>query len=128
MTYNIDNHGWFHFIRDNLTPTLETWNSILHSICADAGVPSPRTLCHLEALQHNVDEAVDHAKTRWYCHLAEEIHNMQFNPKGAWENIKILMRGETSHHTAPRLIHMRLISGRLSENNEENVRVFASHF
>ena len=33
-----------------------------------------------------------------------------------------------SHHSAPTLIQMRLPSGRLAENDEENVRVFASHF
>ena len=33
-----------------------------------------------------------------------------------------------SHHSAPTLIHMRLSSGRLAENDEENVRVFSSHF
>ena len=38
------------------------------------------------------------------------------------------MGGDTSHHTAPRLIHMRLLSGRLTENDEVNVSVFTSHF
>ena len=33
-----------------------------------------------------------------------------------------------SHHSAPTLIQMRLPSGRLAENYEENVRVFVSHF
>ena len=32
------------------------------------------------------------------------------------------------HYSAPTLIQMRLPSGRLAENNEENVRVFANHF
>ena len=62
-TENSENYGWFHFSRDTLTPTLETRNSILHIIRADASVPSPRTLHHLEALQHKVDEAVDLLKT-----------------------------------------------------------------
>ena len=61
-TDNSENHGWFHFSRDTLTPTLETRKSILHSIRADAGVPSLRTIRHLEALQHKIDEAVDLAK------------------------------------------------------------------
>ena len=33
-----------------------------------------------------------------------------------------------SHHSAPTLIQLRLPSGKLAENDEENVRVFASHF
>ena len=67
------------------------------------------------------------AKTRWSCNLVEEIHNTPFNPKSEWENNKLLMGGETSHYTAPRLIQMRLPSGRLTENDEDNVSVFASH-
>ena len=38
------------------------------------------------------------------------------------------MGGETSHHTAPRLIQTRLPSGSFAENYEENVGVFASNF
>ena len=38
-------------------------------------------------------EAVDLAKTRWSRHLSWEIHNMPFNPKKAWENIKRLAGG-----------------------------------
>ena len=53
---------------------------------------------------------------------------MSFNTKGAGVNIKRLMEGETSHHTAPKLIHMRLPLGSLAENDGENVSVFASHF
>ena len=53
---------------------------------------------------------------------------MPFNTKGAGVNIKRLMEGETSHHTAPKLIHMRLPLGSLTENNEENVSLFASQF
>ena len=128
MIDNSENQWWFHFSRDTLTPTLESLNSVLHSIQSDNNAPSPRTLCHLKILQHKVDESVDILKTRWSCHLAEEIHNMPFNPKGAWENIKPLMGGETSHHTAPKLIHMRLPSGSLAENDKEHVSVFASHF
>ena len=53
---------------------------------------------------------------------------MSFNPKKAWDNIKQLAGEETSHHSAPTLIKMRLPPGQLAENDEENVSVFASHF
>ena len=33
-----------------------------------------------------------------------------------------------SYHTAPKLIQMRLPSGSLADNDEENVSVFANHF
>ena len=84
MIDNSDNQEWFHFSCDTLTPTLEARNSVLHSICAENDVPSPRTLCHLEALQNKVNEVVGLAKTIWSHHLTEEIHNITFNPKGAW--------------------------------------------
>jgi len=38
------------------------------------------------------------------------------------------MGGETSHNTAPKLIQPRTPSGSPTENDEENVSVFASHF
>ena len=52
---------------------------------------------------------------------------MPFKPKGAWKNIKLFMGGDKSHHTTPRLIYMRLPTGRLTENDEVNVSVFTSH-
>ena len=39
-----------------------------------------------------------------------------------------LTGGKSSHHTSPKVIQMRLPSGNLAENNEENVSVFANHF
>ena len=123
-----ENQDWFHFSRDTLTPTLESRNSVLHSIQSDDIAPSPRPLCHLKTLQHKVDKVVDIARTIWSCHLDEEIHNMPFNPKGDWVNTKGMMGGEMSHHTAPKLIQTRLPSESLAENDDENVIVFASHF
>ena len=127
MIYNSENQGWFHFSRETLTLALESQNLVLHSIRSDDNIPSPRTLCHLKTLQHKVDEAVEIAKTRWSCHLAEKIYNMPFNPKGAWVSIRRLMGGATSHHTTPKLIQMRLPSGSLADKDEDNVIVFASH-
>ena len=53
---------------------------------------------------------------------------MPFNPKEAWVSISRLTGGESSHHTFPKVIQMRLPSGNLAENDEENVSVFANHF
>ena len=90
--------------------------------------PLPSTLRHPKTLQQKVDEAVSVAKTRWSCHLAEEIHNMPFNPKEAWMSIRRLTGGESSHHTSPKVIQMRPPSGNLAENNKENGSVCANHF
>ena len=53
---------------------------------------------------------------------------MPFNPKEAWESIGRLTGGESSHHTSPKVIQMRLPSGNLTENYKENVSVFANPF
>ena len=53
---------------------------------------------------------------------------MPFNPKEAWVSIRILTGGESIHHTSPKVIHMRIPSGNLAENDEENVSVFANNF
>ena len=128
MINNTENKGWFHFNRDTLTPALESQNSVLHDIRSDDNTPPPRTLCHLKILQHRVYKAVDIAKTKLSCHLSEEIYNMSFNPKASLVSIRRLTGYETSHHTTPKLIQMRLPSGSLAENDKENVSVFANHF
>ena len=52
---------------------------------------------------------------------------MPFNPKEAWVSIRKFTGGKSSHHTSPKVIHMRLPSGNLEENDKENVSVFANH-
>ena len=71
MINNSENQGWFHFIHNTLSPTLEARNSVLRAIQSDDNIPSPITLCHLKTLQHKVNKAVSIAKTRWSCHLVE---------------------------------------------------------
>ena len=52
---------------------------------------------------------------------------MPFNPKAAWASIRRMTGGELSHNTSMKIIQMRLTSGNLAENDEENVSVFANH-
>ena len=52
---------------------------------------------------------------------------MPFNPKEAWVSIIRVTGGKSSHHTSPKVIHMRLPSGNLAENDKETVSVFANH-
>ena len=53
---------------------------------------------------------------------------MKLQPKEAWENIRLLSVDKKIHHSYTQSIHMRLPSGDLAENDEENVRVFAEQF
>ena len=128
MKNNQSNTGWFHPSKSTLTPVLAARNSILHSIRADQHPPSQETILNLKTLQQEVGELIEIAKAIWSRHLAETIHNMLFNPKGAWGNIRIICKGEKYHHKSPKLIQMRLPLGDLAETYEYNAKVFAKHF
>ena len=128
MTNRKSNKGWFHNSKSTLTPGLAARNVIIHSIRAGQHLPSQETLLNLKTLQQEVDKIIEISKARWSIHLAETIHNMSFNTKFAWENIRILYKGEKAHHTYPKLFQMRLSSGDLAETDEDNSKVFAIHF
>ena len=49
------------------------------------------------------------AKTRWLRKLAEATQKMSFQPKEAWENIRLLSKEEKSHKSSPHTIQMRLL-------------------
>ena len=106
------NKGWFHHRKSTLIPVLAARNAILHSIRDDQHPPSQETILNLKTLQQEMDEIIEIAKARWSRHLAENIHNMSFNPKGAWENIRILSKGEKAHHTSQKTISNEASIGR----------------
>ena len=120
--------GWYYHSQCTLTPTLAARNEVLYAMRATKLSPSFQTLDKLKWLQWEVDKVVAMAKTSWSCHLVEAIHNMSFQPKEAWANIKLLCKGYKSHHSSPQTIHMRMASGELAMTNGENVLVFAGHF
>ena len=128
MTSKQSNKGWFHHSKCTLTPALSARNEIIQSIRSDQHSPSQETILNLKTLQQEVDEIIEIAKARWSRHLAETIHNMSFNPKGAWENIRILCKGEKDYHISPKLIQMGIPSGDLAKTDKENAKVFAKHF
>ena len=68
------------------------------------------------------------AKAIWSRQLAEKIHTMSFNPKGAWENIRILCKGDKADHTSTKLIQLRFPLGDLAETDKDNAKVFARYF
>ena len=53
---------------------------------------------------------------------------MGFNPKAAWESVKILTGGTTSHHAKPTTMRMRLPTGKLATIDKENAEVLGPHF
>ena len=95
---------WYHHNRETLTPILDTRNEVLYNIRSKKPAPSGQTVDKLRNLQWEVYEVISMAKTHWSKHLAEVMHIMYFQPKEVWVNIRILSKGEKSHHSSPRSI------------------------
>ncbi len=53
---------------------------------------------------------------------------MRMNPRLAWENIRILTRGETAHHKTTINMAMRLPNGSLALSGAKNMSIFGPHF
>ena len=53
---------------------------------------------------------------------------MRFNPKTAWESVKVLAGGMTSHHKAPTVMRLTLPTGLLASMDAENSSVMGPHF
>ena len=83
---------------------------------------------HLQQEQTCVTDLIALAKASWSAHQAEVFHNMSFNPKAAWERVKILTGGTTSHHEKPTIMQMRMLTGKLATMDKENVEVLGPHF
>ena len=99
MTNSKINKGWLHHIKSTLPPVLADRNAILHSIRADQYPPSQETIFNLKTLRQEMDKIIEISKARWSRHLAETIHNMLFNPKGALGKYTYsLKRVESSSH------------------------------
>ena len=126
MILRIKCQGWYHHSRDTLNPVLDARNKVLYHMRAHKPAPSRQTLDELRQLQWEVEEVIAMAKTRWSRHLAEVIHDMNFRPKEAWANIRLLSKGERSHHSATSTIQLRMPSGELATTDEENARVFSA--
>ena len=52
---------------------------------------------------------------------------MRFNPKKAWESVKVLAGGMTSHQKAPTVMRVMLPTGTLASTDAENASVMGSH-
>ena len=64
----------------------------------------------------------------WSDLKAEQIHTMRFNPKTAWESVKVLAGGMTSHHKAPTVMRLVLPTKTLASTDAENASVMGPHF
>ena len=53
---------------------------------------------------------------------------MQHTPKTAWESVKVLAGGMSSHHKAPTVMRFKLPNGNLAATDAENASILGPHF
>ena len=53
---------------------------------------------------------------------------MRFNPKVAWESVKRLAGGMTSHHKTQTVMRLKLPTGKLATTDAENASIMGPHF
>jgi hypothetical protein len=82
----------------------------------------------LKQLNRHIAHAVLHAKATWYADVCSKIHNMCMDPHLAWEHIRLLTKGEATHHEKKTAMAMRLPDSSRATNASENMSVFAPHF
>jgi hypothetical protein len=131
MTFNQSCTGWYAASECILAPAIQEKNRLRHRLhdCTDL---SPDEMSHakiqFKLLNKQNHDLVELAKARWYKGLCEKIHQMNMDPRTAWEHIHILTGGETAHHTSTINMAMKLENGNLASNTKENMSVFGAHF
>ena len=123
--------GWYQASESILAPAIEEKNRLRHQL-QDRHALSDTELADIQLKLKHINkrnrDLVDLAKARWYSGICTNIHNMRFNPRLAWENIRLLTGGETTHHKTNINMAMKLESGDLASNAKENMSVFSLHF
>ncbi len=78
--------NWFHFNADELAPSIEERDQVLHALRFSANLPpsiADSLHVQLRCLNKNVKDKVLIAKARWAAHLCSKIQNMRSNPRVA---------------------------------------------
>jgi hypothetical protein len=99
--------GWFQLSRTTLSPLLMERNEVLHATnrCHHLPAAIQATMrTNLKQLNRHIAHAVSHAKATWYAAICQKIHDMNMDPKLAWEHIRLLTKGETAHHQCRSII------------------------
>ena len=55
----------------------------------------------------------------WFRKLAEDAHNIKFNPRLAWKKINEISKGLSGNHYDPKLTRMKLTTDKYVVNDEE---------
>ena len=99
--------GWFQLSRTTLSPLLMECNEVLHATnrCHHLPAVIQATMrANLKQLNRHIAHAVSHVKATWYAAICQKIHDMNMDPKLAWEHIRLLTKGETAHHQCRSII------------------------
>jgi hypothetical protein len=123
--------GWFQLSRTTLSPLLMERIEVLHATnrCHHLPAAIQATMrANLKQLNRHIAHAVSHAKATWYADICQKIHDMNMEPRLAWEHIHILTKGESAHHQRQSTIAMQLPNGKRATTAAENMSVFAPHF
>ena len=124
-----DNQGWFHHSENILLPIISNRDHLLHKLrTTDSPTEVIFWKTHLDRSQNKVTDNISLAKSAWSALQAEQIHNMRFNPKTAWESVKVLAGGMTSHHKTPTVMRLMLPTGLLASTDAENSSAMGPHF
>ena len=124
-----DNQGWFHHFENILLPIISNRDHLLHKLrTTDSPTEAILWKTRLDRAQNEVTDNILLAKAAWSALQAEQIHNMRFNPKTAWESVKVLAGGMTSHHKTPIVMRLMLPTGLLASTDAENSSVMGPHF
>jgi hypothetical protein len=84
----------------------------------------------LRIARNKLRTTVKLAKNSWTEEVAEKTTASGFleAPKDAWKAIRTIQESFTGHHAPSASMKMRLPSGKLAENDRENMEAFAPHF
>ena len=129
MRKKTDNQGWFHHSENILLLIISYQEHLLHQLWTTDSLAEAAFLkAHLDTAQNEVTDNISLANAAWSVLQAEQIHTMRFNPKTAWESVKVLAGGMTSHHKEPTVMRLMLPTGTLASTDAENASVMGLHF
>ena len=103
--------GWYTASEDILTPAIQEKNRLHHRL-HDSSSLNPNEIAaiktQLKIVHKRNHNLVEMAEAKWYKGVCSKIHEMNMDPRLAWENIRILTGGKTAHHKTNHNMSMHL--------------------
>ena len=85
--------GWFQMSHSTRAPLYTECNTLKHEVKNASHLPpaiQATMQSNLKHLTHHISHSVSHAKATWYADICQKIHDMRFDPRLAWEHIRLL--------------------------------------